>query len=268
MALNLNPNTNLLYRRSRRLVDALSSGDSITYDADSPGAVGSPQPVYLTDRTDSSGTSGSIIGSSGTSAGRSQDDTPLTPDRIDDAPLQRNMQAIEAHINWDHYCVPLPPDRWQTSLTAETAIFTPTTSARAGSWAFPDDSITRVYTNIRPRSQWTTGKFKVTVYYTADGGSTNTFRFFFNLFSALYGIALDTAMTTNVNQIVSLAGPATAFVPVEYTFYTTTSMPPGTRILGASMGRIGADAADTNVNNLLIADTQMEFVSAQIQAHR
>lgn len=260
MALNLHPNTNLVIRHSRSKAVVHGPDDQVSYDG-SAGIVGPTQ----TDNTPGSDNGGSSTGSKTSLFVRR--DEPITVSMLDDAQLQRNMQAVEAHLNWDHYHAALPPDRWTTSLTAETATTKPI-AYRIDAWAFPDDSTTRIYSNIRPLSQWTTGKFKITLYYTADGGSTNNFRVFFNVYSALAGVVLDATMTTVTNLVTSLPGPGTAFVPIEYVAYSSASMPAGTRIIGVSMGRIGADAADTNTNNLLMVDCDVEFVSAYLEAHR
>lgn len=128
----------------------------------------------------------------------------------------------------------------------------PVPGERAAVIEFPDAATTAWRINLRLKQRWRRGGLRMTLYYSSPVGSTNNFRVILgartfaagSVVSALADIALAT---------FNAPGPAVASTVLATTqIFPAPIIPVNMDQLTVRVARVGADAADTNVNTLRV----------------
>jgi hypothetical protein len=128
----------------------------------------------------------------------------------------------------------------------------PVPGERASVIELPDAASSNWRTNLRRKDRWFGCGIRLTLYYSSTVGSTNDFRLLFgvrafDVGSDVSGLA-DIATTT-----FSTPGPAVAATVLSVSKLYAPPIIPGNRaLLTVRVVRLGADAADTNVNPLRV----------------
>lgn len=179
---------------------------------------------------------------------------------IDWTPLQRNQRAIERHVNDDHYVRSFGPGQATLESTATLAVV----GSRWGVVVLPNAATTSaLWTFTRP-AEWVSGKIMVRFWYSSDGGSTNNFVAGLQVGVAAAGDAMHiSTLILNTGTALTVAGPAAANTSIRAAdVYTTANVTRAHELINVRVYRVGADAADTNANNLHIYAVRLQHVPA------
>lgn len=182
----------------------------------------------------------------------------LQPELTDSRSVQINQHAIERHINDDHYVRRFTPGDF-ILLTATSGL---DPVANDWPWIVMADGVnSHAAVSFRKPSEWRSGKLKVRYWYTSDVGSVSNFRI--AVFARAIRDGEVMAGTLLVNAPASVAGPAVAYTVVRSAdVYTTTSLGGDDELFSLRIVRLGADAADTNVNDFMLLYVEVEHIPA------
>lgn len=183
----------------------------------------------------------------------------FNPEHTDPRLLQNNLRAVERHVNDDHYVRGFTP--------GEFALITATHALEPIANDWPEivmlDAVTsHAAVSWRKPSEWRSGLMRVRFWYTSDVGSTNPFRIIVS--SRAIRDAEVLAGTSLVFSTANYAGPAVAWTLVRSPYvYTTTALGSDDELLSVRIVRLGADAADTNVNEFHLLYVEVEHIPAR-----
>lgn len=180
------------------------------------------------------------------------------PDSNNPNILKQQLKAIANHLDDDHYVRGFTPGDFV--LVTATHII----DGSVALWSairFADAATSYGAVQFRKPSEWRSGKLSLTMWYTSNVGSTNTFRF---------GLAVQAIRTGEVlggtgllASAANIAGPAVAYTVGRYgPTYTTTSFGNDDELFSVRVLRDGNNANDNNVNDLLLLYMTIRHIPA------
>lgn len=188
-------------------------------------------------------------------------DDALNTGKYDAPALDGDRAIVTTHLDELYNQVWLYPGM---GVGVKGGTVTPTEDTPAiptGSFAaekFLDANDSRYTWNIGVRSLWRNHNCDATFWYTSDVGSTNNFRIQLLLSTMQEGLPVN---TFPLNSTASYPGPAVANTVMKVT--VTGQLAPFTiqtdKLLSFLFRRIGADAADTNVNACILLAVMLNF---------
>lgn len=177
--------------------------------------------------------------------------------------LEINLAAIERHLDDDHYVRRFTPGEFVLGgAGAPTHVLVTTASPRWSAIEMPDAATSLAVVSFAKPSEWRAGHLRVTYWYTSPVGSTNAFRI-----QVLMRAIRDAEVLTGtllVDLSTNVAGPAVANTVVRAAaVLTTVAIGNDDELFTLRIGRIGADAGDTNVNVFQLLYAKVEHLPAQ-----
>lgn len=181
---------------------------------------------------------------------------------LDDAPLRRNLRAIERHFDDSYYTRHFPAqDLIPLASTGASISLIPTATPR-----FPAVILTKnlganptcALTFRRP-SEWLRGRIRARYWYTSPVGSTNNFLIQVGITAVKTGEVLPGTSLLGGN--VAVPGPAVANTrTVSGTLYSTVSFDSDDEVFSVRVVRMSPNASDTNANEFHLLGIELVHV--------
>lgn len=184
------------------------------------------------------------------------------PNRTDASNLLSNQQALERHINDDHYVRGFMPGEFVLDGTNAAFIVIPPAILQRPAIEMPDAVTSFGLVTWRKPSEWRSGQLRVRYWYTSDVGSTANFVVQIAVTAVRDGELA--GGTTLVSSNSAVAGPAVASTIIRSAYtYTTTALGGDDELFSVRVLRLGGDAGDTNVNDFQLVYLEVEHIPAQ-----
>jgi hypothetical protein len=185
---------------------------------------------------------------------------PFTEER-----LYSNAQAVELHINDDHYMRRFSPRDFVLDGVATHVQIT----AAAPQWPavqFPDAASGIAVASWGKPAAWVTGRLRLRFWYTSSIGGTANFAINYRVRAIRDTEALPGTILTGNPVALNVAGPAVANTVIKsINYYTTVSLGSDDELFSVQVVRDGA--ADANNNPLHLLALEIEHIQGVTQAH-
>lgn len=185
------------------------------------------------------------------------------PELTDIRALQTNQLSVERHLNDEHYVRGFMPGEFVLEGAGPPAhVVIPAALLRWPAIEMPDGVDSNAAVSWRKPSEWRSGALRVRFWYTSDVGSTNNFYVRTGISAAATGEVIPSSLLMSDDSAV--AGPAVAYTVMERAFiYTSSSLGGDDDLFALRIRRLGTDANDNNVNDMLLLYAEVEHIPAQ-----
>lgn len=176
--------------------------------------------------------------------------------------LQTNQRAVERHVNDEHYVRGFTPGDFVLGGPAvPTHALVTAAAPRWPAIIMLDGGSSFAVASWRKPSEWRTGQIRSRYWYTSDVGSTNNFAIQ-TMLNAIRDAEVLTG-TLLVDSTSAVAGPVVANTVIRSAYvYTTVALGSDDEVFSLRLGRIGADASDTNANEFHLLYVEIEHIPA------